>query len=88
MPQRRQPALLSDREILIAGAIAYWCEGSKSKPIDRRDDVSVLLTAILGLILFFMRFLAVAGVTADRLICRVAIHESADIQQRSSSGEI
>jgi hypothetical protein len=22
---------LSDREILIAGAIAYWCEGSKSK---------------------------------------------------------
>ena len=23
---------LTDREILIAGAIAYWCEGTKSKP--------------------------------------------------------
>jgi hypothetical protein len=23
---------LTDREILIAGAIAYWCEGAKSKP--------------------------------------------------------
>src|SRR6266699_1671653 len=23
---------LTDREILIAGAIAYWCEGSKNKP--------------------------------------------------------
>src|ERR1700683_4209707 len=23
---------LTDREITIAGAIAYWCEGSKSKP--------------------------------------------------------
>jgi len=23
---------LSDREVVIAGAIAYWCEGSKTKP--------------------------------------------------------
>src|ERR1700683_3271509 len=23
---------LSDREIIIAGAIAYWCEGAKKKP--------------------------------------------------------
>ena len=29
--------LLSNREILIAGAIAYWCEGTKSKSY-RRDD--------------------------------------------------
>ena len=27
---------LTDREILIAGAIAYWCEGSKNKPYRRR----------------------------------------------------
>ena len=30
---------LSDREIIIAGAIAYWCEGSKSKPYARGDRV-------------------------------------------------
>jgi hypothetical protein len=30
---------LSDREIIIAGAIAYWCEGSKTKPYARGDRV-------------------------------------------------
>src|SRR5689334_5066330 len=28
---------LSDREILMAGAIAYWCEGGKTKPYQRRS---------------------------------------------------
>ena len=26
---------LTERELLIAGAIAYWCEGAKNKPYDR-----------------------------------------------------
>src|SRR5580693_7632968 len=30
---------LTDREILIAGAIAYWCEGAKNKPYRRSDRV-------------------------------------------------
>lgn len=38
---------LSKREILIAGAIAYWCEGSKSKPY-RRQEAWSSSTAILG----------------------------------------
>lgn len=33
------------------------------------------------LIRFYLRFLAVAGVTADRLICRIHIHESADVTE-------
>ena len=28
---------LTDREVLIAGATAYWCEGAKSKPHRRSD---------------------------------------------------
>jgi hypothetical protein len=28
---------LSDREVLIAGAVAYWCEGVKNKPHRRLD---------------------------------------------------
>lgn len=28
----RQIGQLTDREIRIAGAIAYWCEGAKLKP--------------------------------------------------------
>jgi hypothetical protein len=69
---------LTDREILIAGAVAYWCEGSKSKGDPSRDRV-VFINSDPQLILFYLRFLAVAGITPDRLICRVHIHQSADV---------
>jgi len=69
---------LSDREVLIAGAVAYWCEGAKSKQ-HRPTDRVTFINSDPNLILFFLRFLAVAGVTSDRLICRVYIHESADV---------
>jgi DNA-binding CsgD family transcriptional regulator len=70
--------MLSDREFVIAGAIAYWCEGTKSKEQPPKDRV-VFINSDPCLILFFLRFLAVAGVASDRLICRVYIHESADV---------
>jgi transcriptional regulator with XRE-family HTH domain len=70
---------LNDREILIAGAIAYWCEGAKNKPYRRTDRV-VFFNSDPMLIKFFLRFLAVAGVRQDQLIFRVSIHESADIE--------
>jgi transposase len=69
---------LSDREILIAGAMAYWCEGSKSKPHRPQNRVT-FINSDPSLILFFIRFLAVAGISRDRLICRMYIHESADV---------
>lgn len=68
---------LTDRELLIAGAIAYWCEGSKNKPY-RRSDRVVFVNSDAGLIRFFLRFLAVAGTTLDRIVCCVHIHETAD----------
>jgi transposase len=69
---------LSDREVVIAGAIAYWCEGSKNKP-HRSANRVIFINSDLGLVRLFLRFLAVAGVSPDRLICRVHIHESADV---------
>jgi transposase len=69
---------LSEREFLIAGAIAYWCEGSKNKPTRRGDSVA-FINSDPRLIQFFLRFLAVVGVDRDELICRVLIHESADV---------
>ena len=33
---------LSQRELLIAGAIAYWCEGAKNKPYNRHDRVTFI----------------------------------------------
>jgi len=69
---------LTKRELLIAGAVAYWCEGSKNKPYNRQDRV-IFMNSDPGLITFFLRFLDAAGVGRDRLIFRVQIHESADV---------
>lgn len=71
---------LTDREIVIAGAIAYWCEGAKNKPHRRHDRVN-FTNSDPALIRFFLVFLAVAGIERDNLIFRLHIHESADIER-------
>ena len=71
-------AALTHRELIIAGAIAYWCEGARNKPFRRADRV-IFTNADAGLIRFFLRFLDAAGVARDRLIFRLYIHESADL---------
>lgn len=73
-----QIGVLSKREVIIAGAIAYWCEGAKSKPYRRQDRV-VFINSDPGLVKFFLRFLDEAGVTPAQLRFRVQIHETADI---------
>ena len=70
---------LTHREILIAGALAYWCEGSKSKP-HRQADRVVFINSDPALIMFFLRFLDTAGVARGDLILRVYIHENADAE--------
>jgi transcriptional regulator with XRE-family HTH domain len=70
---------LSDREILIAGAIAYWCEGAKAKP-PRHIDRVVFINSDAALIMFFLRFLSAARVSVDDLVLRVYIHENADAE--------
>jgi hypothetical protein len=70
---------LFEREILIAGAIAYWCEGSKTKPWSTGSDRVKFINSDPGLIRFFLRFLEVAGVEPTDLVFYVSIHESADV---------
>lgn len=70
---------LSDREILVAGAIAYWCEGTKRKPPHNFERV-IFVNSDPGLIGFFMRFLASAGVESSELTFCVQIHENADVE--------
>lgn len=69
---------LTDRELLIAGAVAYWCEGSKGKPRPNGDRV-VFINSDPGLIRLFLRFLDHADVEPARLGFRVHIHENADV---------
>lgn len=73
-----QIGALTDRELIIAGAIAYWCEGAKSKP-HRRDDRVTFINSDPDLIRFFLRFLEAAGTARTDLSFRVYIHESADV---------
>src|SRR5260221_1449534 len=70
---------LSDREIIIAGAITYWCEGSKNKPHRRQDRVD-FINSDPTLIKFFLRFLDVVGTASEQLIFRVYVHEDADVE--------
>jgi transcriptional regulator with XRE-family HTH domain len=70
---------LSDRELLIAGAIAYWCEGSKSKPY-RRSDRVVFTNSDPNLIRLFLRFLDATGTARTSLSFRICIHQSADAE--------
>ena len=69
---------LNDRELIIAGAIAYWCEGAKNKPYRRTDRV-IFMNSDPALIGFFLRFLDVAGIESKDLIYSVQIHETADV---------
>lgn len=70
---------LSDREVLLLGAAIYWCEGSKGKPWRPADKV-IFANSDPGLIGLFLRFLALADVTEDRIFFRLYIHETADVE--------
>jgi len=69
---------LTDREILIAGAVAYWCEGAKNKPHRRADRVT-FTNSDPELISFFLLFLDVAGIPRSDLAFQLQIHETADV---------
>ena len=70
---------LTEREILVAGAIAYWCEGAKRR-LPYNFDRVVFMNSDPRLILFFLRFLATAGVQPNDLAFCVHIHETADVE--------
>ena len=69
---------LTDREILIAGAVAYWCEGAKNKPHRRADRVT-FANSDPELISFFLLFLDVADISRSDLAFQLQIHETADV---------
>jgi transcriptional regulator with XRE-family HTH domain len=69
---------LTDREILIAGAVAYWCEGAKNKPHRRADRVT-FANSDPELISFFLVFLDVADISRSDLAFQLQIHETADV---------
>jgi transposase len=71
---------LSDRDVLLAGAVAYWCEGRKSKPWAREDRLT-FINSDPGLCGLFLRFLELGGYAAEDLKYRLSIHETADADE-------
>lgn len=71
------------RELLVAGAVAYWAEGSKSKPWRPLDRVT-FINSDVDMIRLFLAFLGAMGVTQDQLRFRVSIHETADESEARS----
>ena len=66
---------LTERELAIAGAVAYWAEGTKRKPWRRTERV-IFTNSDVDMIRLFLAFLRLMAVPDDRLRLRVAIHES------------
>jgi hypothetical protein len=75
----REIGELSKREILLAGAMVYWCEGGKDK-IYRRQERLSFINSDPALIAFFLRFLQTAEVPRGHVRFRLHIHETADVQ--------
>jgi hypothetical protein len=71
---------LTDRELLIAGAVAYWAEGAKAKPW-RPAEVFRFANSDPAMVQLFLRWLELNGVDASRLRFQVQIHESADVEK-------
>ncbi|BCJ53963.1 hypothetical protein Asp14428_54380 [Actinoplanes sp. NBRC 14428] len=71
---------LSDREVKLLGAVAYWCEGAKAKPWRPNNCHVMFINSDPCLIQLFIRFAELMGVDRRNLKCRVSIHQSADAE--------
>jgi hypothetical protein len=69
---------LSRRDLLLLGAVAYWCEGAKEKPWRPTSMNLQFINSDEVLIRLFLRFVEALGVSRRSLRYRVSIHESAD----------
>lgn len=74
----REIGEMGTRDILVAGALVYWCEGEKDKSYRRTERVS-FINSDPALIVLFRRFLRTAGVSREQLRFRLHIHETADL---------
>jgi transcriptional regulator with XRE-family HTH domain len=68
---------VTDRDVLVALAVSYWCEGGKTKPWARRELIQ-WMNSDLMLVKLFFEGLRVLGIPDERIRLRLSIHETAD----------
>lgn len=76
---RLQIGEINERELLLAGALIYWCEGEKDKPYRRQEAVN-FINSDPGLLRLFLRFLDLVGIAPTNIRYRVHIHETAGVE--------
>lgn len=76
---RNQIQHLADSELFVAGLAAYWAEGAKAKPWRATGERVSFINSDPSMIRLFVAWLRLVGVFEDRLICRISIHERADV---------
>jgi hypothetical protein len=76
---------LNDREVMLVGAVAYWCEGAKEKPWRKVNPGLQFINSDPVLILLFLRFVELLGRDRASLRYRLSIHESADVTAATRS---
>lgn len=69
---------LSQRDLHLAAVTAYMCEGTKSKPWARREQVT-FINSDLGLNLLWLAYLDDVGHPREHRAFSLSIHESADV---------
>jgi hypothetical protein len=69
---------VSERELLLMGAVMYWAEGAKKKPWNTQERLR-FINSDPDVIRLYLAWLRLIGVPDDRLTFRVHIHESADV---------
>lgn len=70
---------VAESELFVAGVVAYWAEGAKAKPW-RSGEIFSFINSDPEMITLMLRWLELMGVSRDRLILRVSIHETADVE--------
>lgn len=73
----RALGVITARDLLLALAVSYWCEGAKSKPWNRQKQVRWMNSDPV-LVSLFLEALDLIGIERERVVLRVHIHENAD----------
>jgi hypothetical protein len=76
---------LAESELFVAGVVAYWAEGTKSKPWTASQRVT-FVNSDPGMIRLFLAWLQLLGIGPERRSFRVSIHESADVEAAVTYG--
>ena len=72
---------LSEREVLLMGAVAYWCEGQKAKAWKPNRCRMMYINSDPDLIRLFLRYVEILGEDRRELTYRIHIHETADVRE-------